>query len=120
MTTFSTQVLPKARVNITVDVETGGAKQRKELPFKCLFLGDFSPQVATTIPLSEQIIYPLNASNFDTVLANLSPQLKFSVANRIQPQHGDLSVQLSFKQIADFHPDKLITQTVVKKKITHR
>ncbi len=34
--------IPKARVNITLDVETGGARKKLELPLKMLALGDFS------------------------------------------------------------------------------
>ena len=34
--------IPKARINISLDVETGGAKKKIELPLKMLVMGDFS------------------------------------------------------------------------------
>ncbi len=33
--------VPKSRINITLDVDVGGAASKKELPLKMLVLGDF-------------------------------------------------------------------------------
>ena len=34
--------IPKARINITLDVETNGSQRKMELPLKLLVLGKFS------------------------------------------------------------------------------
>ena len=39
--TFQKEI-PKARINITLNLETNGAKKRKELPLKLLVMGDFA------------------------------------------------------------------------------
>lgn len=108
--------IPQARVNITLDVETGGAKSKKELPMKLLMLGDYSHGQATG-SVAERERIRINKQNFDNVLADLSPTLTLAVPDRIQNQGGDLSVTLSFKQFSDFKPDHLIEQVPALKRL---
>ena len=64
--------IPKARVNITLDLETGGAKKKKELPLKVLALGDFS-RGKTTGPVAERERIDINKNNFDNVGLTQNP-----------------------------------------------
>ena len=45
--------IPKARVNLKLDLHTGGAQKKVELPLKLLVTGDFS-NGAEQRPLSER------------------------------------------------------------------
>lgn len=45
--------VPKARVNIKLDLHTGGAQKKVELPLKLLLLGDYS-NGREARPLSER------------------------------------------------------------------
>ena len=61
--------IPKARVNITLDVDTGGAQEKKELPMKLLAMGNFS-NAPTTTPLEEKKRIDVNKNNINDVLAS--------------------------------------------------
>jgi type VI secretion system protein ImpB len=101
--------IPKARINITLDVETEGARKKRELPLKILALGDFS-KGKTTGPVAHRERININKNNFDQVLATLSPTLNLHVPNTIKNDGTDFSIQLVFKQFKDFHPDQLALQ----------
>lgn len=90
--------IPQARVNITLDVDTGNGKTKKELPMKLLVLGDFSRQKKSS---SLQKI-PVNKFNLDQVIKQLSPQLTRQTAA------GARRVQ--FSSINDFNPPALVKQ----------
>ena len=101
------------RVNITYEVETGGAIEMKELPFVMGVLGDFTGQPAEPLPrVQDRKFVEINPDNFDEVLAGMKPHLSFTVENRLSdaPDAGKLAVDLSFKSIDDFAPDAVAQQ----------
>jgi type VI secretion system protein ImpB len=101
------------RVNITYDVEVGGAIEVKELPFVMGVLGDFTGQPSEPLPkLKDRKFVEVNPDNFDTVLAGMKPHLAFSVENKLsdEPDAGQLKVDLNFKSLDDFAPDQVATQ----------
>lgn len=65
--------VPKARVNIKLDLHTGGAQKKVELPLKLLAVGDYS-HGQDNRALSEREKININKNNFDSVLAEFSPQ----------------------------------------------
>jgi type VI secretion system protein ImpB len=101
--------IPKARVNITLDVETGGSGERKELPLKMLTVGDFSGGKATGALQNRERI-SINKTNFDNVLADFSPELNLSVANKLGEGAEELGVKLAFNTIKDFDPENIAKQ----------
>jgi type VI secretion system protein ImpB len=108
MDTFQREI-PKARVNITLDVETGGVSKKKELPFKMLVMADFSHNnMPIAIKKRERIA--TCKENFDSVIAKLSPRLNLMTPNVINNQSPDLTVNLQFNSLADFHPDHVVKQ----------
>lgn len=110
------QEIPLARVNITLDVETGGNQSKKELPMKLLMLGDYSHgQAMGSIATRERM--SINKHNFNQVLGSLAPKVTFSVANRLKPNAPDLNVKLEFKAISDFKPEKVIEQVPALKRL---
>jgi type VI secretion system protein ImpB len=101
------------RVQITYDVEVGGAIELKELPFVVGVLGDFTGQPAEPLPkLKDRKFVEVNPDNFDTVLEGMKPHLSFSVENKLSedPDAPNLKVDLSFKKLEDFDPCNVARQ----------
>ena len=63
--------VPKARVNIKLDLHTGGAKKNVELPLKLMVMGDYS-NGREQRALSERSKVGVDKNNFDNVLAEFS------------------------------------------------
>jgi len=101
------------RVQITYDVEIGGAIELKELPFVIGVLGDFTGQPETPLPkLKDRKFVEVNPDNFDTVLAGMKPHLSFSVENKLseEPDAPNLKVDLRFNKLDDFEPQNVAQQ----------
>jgi type VI secretion system protein ImpB len=101
------------RVHISYDVETGGAVERKELPFVMGVLGDFTGQPTEPLPkLKERKFVEVNPDNFDDVLKSMKPHLQFTVENMLsdEPDAGKIAVDLKFQSMDDFSPDQVAQQ----------
>src|SRR5215469_4585187 len=103
------------RVQITYDVEIGGAIELKELPFVVGVLGDFTgqPDPAQPLPkLKDRKFVEVNPDNFDTVLEGMKPRLAFQVENKLSedPDAPNLKVDLRFKTMEDFEPQNIARQ----------
>lgn len=101
------------RVNISYDVETGGAVEMKELPFVMGVLGDFSGQPTEPLAkLKDRKFVDVTLDNFDDVMASMKPHLAFSVENKLtdDADGGKLGVDLTFKSLDDFSPDAVARQ----------
>jgi type VI secretion system protein ImpB len=101
------------RVHISYDVETGGAIELKELPFVMGVLGDFSGQPVDPLPkLKDRRFVEINPDNFDSVLESMKPHIAFSVDNKLSDDEnvGQLKVDLNFKSMEDFEPEKVARQ----------
>ncbi|MEO8032561.1 MAG: type VI secretion system contractile sheath small subunit [Gemmatimonadota bacterium] len=101
------------RVNISYDVETGGAIEMKQLPFVMGVLGDFSGQPTEPLAkLKDRKFVEVTLDNFDDVLASMKPHLQFSVENKLSDDAnaGKLGVDLTFKSLDDFSPDAVARQ----------
>ncbi|OMQ19620.1 type VI secretion system contractile sheath small subunit [Serratia oryzae] len=101
--------VPKARVNIRLDLHTGGAQKQVELPLKLLAMGDYSNGQEQR-PLSEREKININKNNFDSVLAEFNPRLTLSVPDTLSDDHGDTAVNLSFSAMKDFEPEQVARQ----------
>jgi len=101
--------IPKARVNITLDVETGGARKKLELPMKLLSVGDFSGG-KTKGKLAHRERIDINKNNIESVLNELSPQAKYTVDNVIANDDTEISVNLQFDSFKAFHPESVVKQ----------
>lgn len=107
-----TKVRPP-RVNITYDVETGGAIEMKELPFVMGVLGDFTGHPAEPLEaLKNRKFVDVTLDNFDEVMASMKPRLQLQVENTLSdnPDAGKLAVELQFKSLEDFAPDAVARQ----------
>jgi len=101
------------RVQITYDVEIGGAIELKELPFVVGVLGDFTGQPEQPLPkLKERKFVEVNPDNFDSVLEGMKPHLAFAVENKLseEPDAPNLKVNLHFNKLEDFEPQNVAKQ----------
>jgi type VI secretion system protein ImpB len=101
------------RVNITYDVELGGAIEMKELPFVMGVLGDFSGQPSEPLArLQDRKFVDVTLDNFDDVLASMKPHLAYAVDNKLtgESNAGKLGVDLTFKSLDDFSPEAVARQ----------
>lgn len=101
--------IPKARVNIKLDLHTGGAQKKVELPLKLMVMGDYSNGKETR-PLSEREKVNINKNNFNSVLADFSPSLNLTVENTLAGDRSEESVRLNFKEMKDFEPEQIARQ----------
>jgi len=101
------------RVQITYDVEVGGAIELKELPFVVGVLGDFTGQPEQPLPrLKDRKFVEVNPDNFDSVLEGMKPHLSFAVENKLSedPEAANLKVDLKFSKLEDFDPQNVARQ----------
>ncbi|MFZ4408573.1 MAG: type VI secretion system contractile sheath small subunit [Paracraurococcus sp.] len=100
------------RVQITYDVETGGALQKKELPFIVGILADLSGHRAEPLPkLKDRKFVEIDRDNFDDVMAAVGPRLALRVPSKLSKEEGEmLNVELRFGQLDDFTPVELLRQ----------
>jgi len=101
------------RVQITYDVETGGAIEMKELPFLVGIMADLSGKRDPEAPLpklKERKFVEIDRDNFNDVLASTKPRLAFQVDNTLQGDGSKLNVLLNFSEIDDFEPVTVLKQ----------
>lgn len=101
--------VPRARVNITLDVETEEGRKKKELPLKLLVLGDFSGRKSQA-PLADRERININKNNFDKVLEDLAPEIVLTIPNRVKRDGSEMRVVLLLDALKKFHPEELIKQ----------
>lgn len=101
----------RPRVQISYDVETGGAMQKVELPFVVGVLADLSGQPSDPLkPLKERSFVNIDRDNFNDVMARATPRVALKVQNRLTDEDTKLAVDLKFKSIEDFQPAKIAEQ----------
>src|ERR1700724_801668 len=101
------------RVQITYDVETGGAIEIKEMPFGVGVLGDFTGQPEQPLSkLKERRFVEVTPDNFDSVLESMKPLLSFAIENELSEDSslGQIRVVLRFKSLEDFEPEQVARQ----------
>lgn len=101
--------VPKARVNLKLSLHTGGALKKVELPLKLLTVGDFSNGKEVR-PLSEREKININKNNFNSVLAELSPEVNLSVENTLAGDNTIENINLTFQNMKDFEPEQVARQ----------
>jgi type VI secretion system protein ImpB len=106
------------RVQITYDVEVGGAIELKELPFVIGVLGDFVGNPEEALPaIKNRKFVEIDPDNFNQVMAGMKPRLTFSVDNKLQDDGSKMGVELKFNSIEDFEPDNVAQQVEPLRKL---
>ncbi len=105
------------RVKITYDVHTGGAIEKRELPFIVGVFADLSgdrdAQAKVKFPpVKGRRMLPIDRDNFNDVMAAAQPRVdlgKFSETARTNGTAGeDVKGQLVFRSLDDFAPVKVV------------
>lgn len=106
------------RVHITYDVETGGAIEKREIPFVVGVLADLSGLPEQPLPpLKDRKFVEVDKDNFDRVLGQINPRLAFKVDNRLSEDDTRLGVELRFESMADFEPAAVVKQVPALRKL---
>src|SRR5882762_3154494 len=96
------------RVQITYDVETGGAIEKKPLAFVVGIMADLSRQaVSDNAPLQDRPFVEIDRDNFAAVMAQLKPKLTVKVANP-DSEDDPFVYPLEFASLDDFGPAALV------------
>jgi type VI secretion system protein ImpB len=99
------------RVHITYDVETGGAIEKKEIPFVAGVLADLAGQTdKPQPPIKDRKFIEIDRDNFDNVMTRMSPRVAFKVDNRLANDDTQLLVDLRFSNMGDFEPQNIARQ----------
>ncbi|CAG9252782.1 type VI secretion system contractile sheath small subunit [Paraburkholderia unamae] len=98
------------RVQITYDVETGDAIEKRDLPFVVGLFADLSGHPAEPLPkLKERRLVEIDRDNFDSIMGKIRPRLDLSVPDTAKGE-GSLRLELTFDKFADFHPEAIVRQ----------
>jgi type VI secretion system protein ImpB len=98
------------RVQITYDVEIGGAVEKKELPLVVGLLADLSGQPLEAPPkLKARRLVEIDRDNFNEVMAKIAPRLDLSVPDTYKGE-GNLKIELNFTEFDHFHPEAIVNQ----------
>jgi type VI secretion system protein ImpC len=95
------------RVKITYDVETGGAAEKKELPFIVGILGDLSGDTPSIEPsaLKERKMVEIDSETFDSVVASFNAGITFSYKlPEDEPTVDAKKSVLGFSKLEQFTP----------------
>lgn len=99
------------RVQITYDLETGGAIEMKELPLVVGILADLAGQPENPLPpVKARKFVDIDRDNFNDVLASIGPRLQVSVGNKLRDDGGSLPLELKFRKLDDFRPEAVVQQ----------
>ncbi|EMM3522979.1 type VI secretion system contractile sheath small subunit [Klebsiella oxytoca] len=98
--------VPKSRVNLQLDLHTGGAGKKSELPLKLLAVGDFSNGKEQR-SLSERNKININKNNFDSVMAELLLTVDLLVESTLSGEARIENIKLNFGSVKDFEPEQV-------------
>jgi type VI secretion system protein ImpB len=95
-------------------VETGGAIQKKEIPFVVGVVGDYSGKPDPDDPdkkrFKDRKFVEIDRDNFNSVLKGMKPRLAFRVDNKLSDEDTKIPVELKFESLDDFHPEQVAKQ----------
>lgn len=113
-----TRVRPP-RVKIVYDVETGGAIEKRELPFIVGIFTDLSVEPEKELPpVKERKMVEIDRDNFDAVLASATPAVKLADIDNVLPGgSGKLTGFLPFTKLDDFSPLEVVKRVPAMKSL---
>lgn len=108
------------RTHITYDVETGGAIEKRELPFVVGILADLSGNgsLVKAPTLENRAFVDIDRDHFDALLGSLQPRITFTVQSALSGRIEPLNIELTFKIFSDFSPEKILGQVPELKDIS--
>ena len=108
------------RVQITYDVEIGGAIEKKELPFIVGIMADLAAaSTKEQLKVKDRKFVEIDRDNFNDVLKSIEPRLKIVVPNRLNGGEK-LAVELAYEQLDDFEPNSVVERVPEIKDVADR
>ena len=101
------------RVQISYDVETSGAIEKRELPLVVGILADLSGMPESVQPVGERRFVEIDRDNFDAVLSKIAPRLDVSALSMQAVAGIELGGAINFKKIDDFDPEFIVKSVPV-------
>jgi type VI secretion system protein ImpB len=99
------------KVQITYDVEVGGALEKRELSFVIGVMADLSGQPEAPLPrLKDRKFVSVDSDNFDFWMSKIRPRVCFKVDNKLAEDDSKLAVELRFGSMEDFQPQNIAVQ----------
>ncbi|MCY3811465.1 MAG: type VI secretion system contractile sheath small subunit [Gammaproteobacteria bacterium] len=93
------------RVQITYDVEDGGATTSRELPLVAGVVSDLSGDGDDPVDYAERQFVEVEQGGVDNLMKRIGPQLKMSVPDKISgTEDAEIGVELNFESVEDFSP----------------
>jgi type VI secretion system protein ImpB len=108
------------RVQITYDVETGGAIEMKELPFVLGVMADLAgkpDQPPAPLKDPKRKFVETDRDNFNDVMKGIGPRLAYKVDNKLTNDDTKIGVEIRFNNIDDFSPEQVAEQVEPLKKL---
>jgi type VI secretion system protein ImpB len=108
----------RPRVHLLYEVETGGALEKKELPFVVGVMADLSGKPKEPLKaLKDRAFTEIDRDNFNSVMAKQAPRLAMNVDNKLTDENTKLNVELNFKSMDDFSPARVAQQVPALKEL---
>lgn len=108
----------RPRVQITYDVEDGGALKKVELPFVVGVLADLSGDNAANLPaMKERKFDEIDRDNINERLKSAAPEVSMRVNNTLAGDGSQIGVKLKFENMDDFSPASIAKQVEPLKKL---
>src|SRR5437763_15457680 len=87
------------RVHITYDVETGGAIEKRDLPFVVGVLADLSGMPEKPLPaIARRKFVQIDRDNVNDVMKKIGPRLAFKVPNRLSVRSEERRVVIEIRK----------------------
>ncbi|NBB85894.1 MAG: type VI secretion system contractile sheath small subunit [Bacteroidetes bacterium] len=99
---------PPSRVNLFLEVATGDAQEKVELPLRMLVMSDLTGG-GEDAPLEDREIININKNNFQDVMRSFELGLEYTVPNKLTGE-GNIKVDLDFEDLDSFRPEAVAQQ----------
>ena len=99
------------RVQITYDVEDGGATTSRELPLVAGVISDLSGDSDDPVEYNKREFVEVEQGGVDRLMKRIDPKLSFTVDDKISGEEdSELGVKMNFQSMDDFSPLGVATQ----------
>jgi type VI secretion system protein ImpB len=99
----------KTRTHIWYEVETGGAIEKKDIPFDIAVMSDLSGDNNDKRDLRDrQFVEVSDPGKFDDLVKNIKPKLELEVDFGEPGNETTQNVSLNFKSMEDFGPEAIL------------
>jgi type VI secretion system protein ImpB len=99
---------PPSRVNLFLEVATGDANEKVELPLRMLVMSDLTGDEPET-PVEDRELISINQNNFQDVMRSYDLGLEYTVKDKLTGE-GKIKVDLDFEDMDSFRPENVAQQ----------